>query len=387
MRLSALLVAAFGVAVQASNVIDLTPDNFDSVIGQGKPALVEFFAPWCGHCKNLAPVYEQLADAFAHAKDKVIIAKVDADGEGKPLGKKYSVTGYPTLKWFDASGEPEPYESGRDLEALSAFVAKNSGVKSNIKPPPPPDTTILDVYNFDEVALDKSKNVLVTFTAPWCGHCKNLKPVYEKVATTFKPESNCIVANIDADAKKNKDIGSRYDVTGYPTIKFFPTGTTEPEAYEGGRSEADFVEFLNKRCGTHRAVGGGLSDAAGRLADFDALAQRFFVATADARGKVHKEAVALASSAGATAKHYVRVMEKVVKNGEAYLEKESKRLASILQKRTMSQSKLDEIKIKANILKAFAEQKIEEAGSAGASVAEEAKKTAESVVERATAEL
>lgn len=46
--------------------------------------------------QNLAPIYEELADAFAHAKDKVIIAKVDADGEGKPLGKKYDVSGYPS---------------------------------------------------------------------------------------------------------------------------------------------------------------------------------------------------------------------------------------------------------------------------------------------------
>lgn len=49
-----------------------------------------------GHCKNLAPKYEQLADAFQHAKEKVIIAKVDADGEGKPLGQKYGVSGYPS---------------------------------------------------------------------------------------------------------------------------------------------------------------------------------------------------------------------------------------------------------------------------------------------------
>jgi thiol-disulfide isomerase/thioredoxin len=46
--------------------------------------------------QNLAPIYEELADAFVHAKDKVVIAKVDADGEGKPLGKKYGVTGYPS---------------------------------------------------------------------------------------------------------------------------------------------------------------------------------------------------------------------------------------------------------------------------------------------------
>ena len=52
--------------------------------------------PYSGHCKNLAPKYEELADAFGHAKDKVTIAKVDADGEGKPLGQKYGVTGFPS---------------------------------------------------------------------------------------------------------------------------------------------------------------------------------------------------------------------------------------------------------------------------------------------------
>ena len=46
--------------------------------------------------KNLAPIYEQLGDAFGHAKDKVIVAKVDADGAGKPLGQKYGVTGFPS---------------------------------------------------------------------------------------------------------------------------------------------------------------------------------------------------------------------------------------------------------------------------------------------------
>ena len=49
-----------------------------------------------GHCKNLAPKYEELANAFQHVQDKVIIAKVDADGEGKSLGQKYGVSGFPS---------------------------------------------------------------------------------------------------------------------------------------------------------------------------------------------------------------------------------------------------------------------------------------------------
>lgn len=85
-------------------------------------------------------MYEQLADAYAHAKDKVYIAKVDADGVGKPLGSKYGVTGFPStchchfrrdskliisvplaLKWFAADGTAEPFEGARDLEALAGL--------------------------------------------------------------------------------------------------------------------------------------------------------------------------------------------------------------------------------------------------------------------------
>ena len=364
MRFSASFILAAALAVvKASNVIDLTPDNFDQIVGKGKPALVEFFAPWCGHCKNLAPIYEELANAYVHAKDKVVIAKVDADAH-KSLGSKYDVKGYPTLKWFDADGKESPFQGGRELNDLANFVTEKSGVKSKIKPPPAPVTRILTVHDFDEVALDQTKDVLVTFTAPWCGHCKTLKPIYEQLATTFLPESNCIVANLDADNAANAPIKERYGVTGFPTIKFFPRGSTEPVDYNGGRSEADFVAYLNEHCGTHRAVGGGLNDEAGRNSSLDELAIKFFTATGAARGLVYDEAKTVASEVGVAASHYLRVMDKVWKGGEDYLEKETKRLTSILEKKTMAPAKLDEIKTKLNILKAFAAKKVEEVAEA-----------------------
>ncbi|KAG6842311.1 hypothetical protein C0991_010599 [Blastosporella zonata] len=377
MLLALPFLAAFVASVTASNVVDLTSANFDSVIGKGKPALVELlvddgfsvlfsFMLIIGSVTiqlrtlvNLAPVYEQVADAFAGAKDKVVIAKVDADAD-KALGQRFGITGFPTLKWFDADGNHEPYESARDLDSFAAFVTKKSKAKSNIKPPPPPATTILDVYNFDEVALDTSKNVLVSFTAPWCGHCKNMKPAYEAVAATFESESDCIVANVDGDDKKNSDLTKKYDVSGFPTIKFFAKGSKEPISYDGGRTEAAFVAFLNEKCGTQRAIGGGLTDQAGRLPAFDALATKFFTAGVEARDSIFKEASILATSAGAASKHYLRVMEKVVNSSEAYIQKESTRLSKILEKKNLAPSKLDEIKIKANILNAFAEEKVED---------------------------
>ena len=79
--LSYLLTASLAVlGISASAVIDLIPSNFDDVVlKSGKPALVEFFAPWCGHCKTLAPVYEELATNFESLKDKITIDDEEAE--------------------------------------------------------------------------------------------------------------------------------------------------------------------------------------------------------------------------------------------------------------------------------------------------------------------
>ncbi|KIY43825.1 disulfide isomerase [Fistulina hepatica ATCC 64428] len=348
-------------AVSASNVLELNPSTFSTVVGQGKPGLVEFFAPWCGHCKKLAPVYEEVADAYAHAKEKLYIAKVDADGEGRELGQKYEVKGYPTLKWFNGDGTYEPYESGRDKDSLINFITSKTGVQSSLPPPPPPDYQIVDVHDFDSVVLDDAKDVLISFTAPWCGHCKQLKPTYNKVAADFKSEPNCLVVNIDADDAKNKDIAKKYGVSSYPTIKFFGRGKKdEPEAYVGARTEEGFVKFLNERCDTFRTVGGGLSEEAGRLPDFDTLANKFFIAATDAKGIILQEAMSLAETVGVAAKPYVHVMEKMLNSTDDYLAKEASRLEGLLKKRTLTPAKLDEIKIKSNILRAFSAPEVSE---------------------------
>jgi protein disulfide-isomerase A6 len=259
------------------------------------------------------------------------------------------------------------------LITICCSITQQAGVKSNIKPPPPPATTILDTRSFDDLALDPSKNVLVSFTAPWCGHCKTMKPHYEKVAQTFLSETDCIVANVDADAAPNRPLAERYGVTGFPTIKFFPKGSTTPVDYTGPRSEEGFVQFLNEKCGTYRAVGGGLSATAGRLPELDTLAQKFFSATGDARSAVYNEAVALAETLGMPAKHYIKIMEKVVNGTDTYFEKESKRLGSILSKKSLAPTKLDEIKRKANVLAAFAAAKVEEAKEEGEKLVERVK--------------
>jgi protein disulfide-isomerase A6 len=157
--------------------------------------------------------------------------------------------------------------------------------------------------------------------------------------------TQCIIADFNADAAENRPLAQEYGVSSYPTIKFFPKGEDKtPVSYEQGRSETDFINFLNKHCGTHRAVGGGLNDLvglltsvdcltslialfiqAGRVASLDSLAAQFFTALPTSRSSVLEEASAVGATLGDSASYYLKVMQKVVNGTEDYVEKEAKR--------------------------------------------------------------
>ena len=98
----------------------------------------------------------------------VTIAKVDADAH-KELGRKWGVQGFPTLKWFDGkSATPEDYKSGRDLESLTAFINGKTGIKPKAKKAAPSSVEMLTDTTFKE-KIGGEQDVLVAFTAPWCG--------------------------------------------------------------------------------------------------------------------------------------------------------------------------------------------------------------------------
>ncbi|KAG0234755.1 hypothetical protein BGW42_006218 [Actinomortierella wolfii] len=336
-------------AADDTHVLALTPDNFDKAIG-GTPALVEFYAPWCGHCKKLEPTYNELGEAFKDKKDQVIIAKVNAD-EYRKLGSRFGIKGFPTIKWFPngVKGEPEDYPDGRDLDSLANFVTKRTGIRSNIKKAVSAVKTLLD-STFDK-EIKSGKHVLVEFYAPWCGHCKNLAPTYEKVAMDYINEKEVVIAKVDATAEKV--VSDKYGIKGYPTIKYFsPDGKVED--YNGGRSEQDFIDFINKRAGTLRAVGGLLTPEAGRVAELDALVEKYVKASsADEKQKAYEEAIkATAASDASSAKYYARFFEKVNASSE-YATTELARLEKLIKSGTVNQVKLDEFSIRKNILTQF----------------------------------
>jgi len=444
---------------EEKDVLVLTEKNFDDAIAAHKHVLVEFYAPWCGHCKALEPEYAKAAGSLKAEGSEIKLAKVDAVAQTK-LGEKYQVQGYPTIKFFK-EGKPVEYTGGRteteivtwlkkktgppatDLdsaeavtkflekevavigffadkeseaakafikaadgiddvefglvtdaalakeqnvegdkvvlfkkfdegrndydgkydadeiqkfvkanqlplvtefsdetapkifggdvkhhilffdnktsdnykannEAFSAaaknfkgkvlFVFVNAEVEDNLrimeffgiqtkelptvrlinladddmtkyKPEKPEISTevvtefvqsfldgklkphlltqevpedwdakpvkVLVGKNFDEVARDKTKDVLVEFYAPWCGHCKQLAPIWDKLGEEFKDSKDVVIAKMDSTANEVEGV----KIQSFPTIKFFPKEGDVVD-YNGGRQLEDFVKFM-----------------------------------------------------------------------------------------------------------------------------------------------
>lgn len=113
-----LLLGLSPLAIAAnSDVHQLKADSFKPFVKDNGIVLAEFFAPWCGHCKALAPEYEEAATTLKERED-IKLAKIDCTEEAT-LCQEYGVEGYPTLKVFRGLDRaPQPFSGPRKAQAL-----------------------------------------------------------------------------------------------------------------------------------------------------------------------------------------------------------------------------------------------------------------------------
>merc|ERR1712190_29673 len=429
--LLALASVALGAEVtKDEGVAVLNVENFDEVIEGNEFVLVEFYAPWCGHCKALAPEYAKAAGILAEKESKIVLAKVDATEEGA-VAEKFEVRGYPTLKFF-RNGKATEYGGGRTADTIVSWLEKKTGppalavasveestafvagkdvavigvfadqttdaakaflaAAANIDDIPFAITSSAEVAaeykiegeavlllktfddgravlsegiteeavasfiageslplvvdfnqetaqkifsgdikshllaflsakadshaddvamlqgiakenkgkmlfvtintdeddkieaenikafvakflagelkqhlmseeipedwdaagvkvlvgkNFHEVAMNTEKNVLVEFYAPWCGHCKQLAPIWDKLGEKYADHANIVIAKMDSTANELEEI----KVQGFPTIKLIKAGDNSIVDFDGERTEAGFTKFLDAQCG------------------------------------------------------------------------------------------------------------------------------------------
>lgn len=151
--LVAAVVAGLAAIAAAGEVVDLSKETFedqvngtwatrsgsgyaarrrasaDTLRADGSKWFIKFYAPWCGHCKRLAPTWEKLAEEFG-PESGVKVGKVDCTLHSD-VCNSHGVRGYPTLKLFkDGFEEGTKYSGGRDLGALVDYVKSQTAGKA-----------------------------------------------------------------------------------------------------------------------------------------------------------------------------------------------------------------------------------------------------------------
>lgn len=210
-------------AETSSKVVILSDTTFEQLTQKSKDDfwLLKFYAPWCGHCKKLAPTWEVLAeDLYSSVK----VASIDCTVNTK-ICDRVDVKGYPTLKGYDPSTKTLfDYQGARSLEGLKTFAQtehhtggekllsqKDMEEKARVLR----ESTVVDLsYGAVEQELEKGP-MFIKFFAPWCGHCKKLAPEWHKLSAQAK---DFLVARVNCDDQKA--LCSRFRVRGYPSLKF-----------------------------------------------------------------------------------------------------------------------------------------------------------------------
>lgn len=194
------------------------------MLKRDKTFLMMFYTNWCGYCKRLKPKYSQLASEM---KGKRVLAAMDMEKtENNVLMKKFNVSGFPTMIWFENGVARETVEDDGLAEFLEDPSKPRKKKESNKEEQwiDDPNTEIVHLTNQNfEVVLKEEKSAIVLFYANWCGHCKNIKPKYEAASVQMKKKniSGMLAA---LDAAKESETSSKFGVKGFPTLKYFEYG-------------------------------------------------------------------------------------------------------------------------------------------------------------------
>nr|XP_026695695.1 protein disulfide-isomerase 2 isoform X3 [Ciona intestinalis] len=198
-------------------------------------------------------------EAAKQFKGKVLFIYIDTDSEeNKRVMEFFGLTDadipdYRIIKMSENMAKFKPDTKELTTEAIAAFTNKvvTGEVQRHLMSAEIPDdwdknpVTVLVGKNFEQVAYDKKKKVFVEFYAPWCGHCKSLAPTWDKLGEKYSDNADVVIAKMDSTANEL----SQFEISGFPTLKFFPEVAEGEEQkvldYDGDRTVEAMAAFID----------------------------------------------------------------------------------------------------------------------------------------------
>ncbi len=197
----------------AAKPIVVTDQTFrQEVLESPIPVLVDFWAPWCGPCRMIAPILDELAPKY---QGKLKIAKLNVD-ENPRTPSEYFIQAIPTLIIFKDGQPVDKIVGALPKPALEKRVeaALSAPLGAQAKP------IVVTDQTFRKEVLESDIPVLVDFWAPWCGPCRMIAPILDELAAQYHGKLKVAKMNVD----ENSLIPTSYFVQAIPTLMVFKGG-------------------------------------------------------------------------------------------------------------------------------------------------------------------
>lgn len=245
-------IEKFVVAASIPLIGEVGPDTYAGYMATGIP-LAYIFADNEEDRNSFSAALKPVAEKH---RGVINFATLDAKSYGAHAGNLNLKTDqWPAFAIQDTVGNQKfPYDQEAEFtsELIAQFVQDfvDGKVEPSIKSEPIPETQegpvqIVVAKNYKDIVLDDSKDVLIEFYAPWCGHCKALAPKYDILAALYVDQGfadKVTIAKVDATANDVPD-----DIEGFPTIKLYKAGDkSNPVTYSGSRSIDDLIKFVKE---------------------------------------------------------------------------------------------------------------------------------------------
>lgn len=250
-------ITAFMEKNSVPTLIEFSEDYIEPIFGKGNTAVILFTNE-----KDTAygKVWAEAANTLKG--DILFVVSGTKEGIQSRLAEFIGVTeaDTPTIRLLSPGDEMAKFVYPGSVPSVSIDNIKTffedfkaGKLVTHLKSEPIPENkgalTTLVGLNYESIVLDETKDVLVKYYAPWCGHCKKLAPIWEELAESVADIPDLVIAKFDATMNEVKGL----QIKGYPTLKFYPKGNKAGVDYDEGRELPDFKKYLEKNSSAYQA--------------------------------------------------------------------------------------------------------------------------------------